>query len=268
MSEPKLASADSPGSVTRILRQAEAALKLRGVDRIGAGAVVFGRPYVSNEGTIEIGKRFRLVSRPAVSHLVAMNGGSIRIGDRVLIECGASISCHLEIRVGDDVRIGSYVVIMDSDIHVVGDRGAHAIPQAVSIGRGVVIEHRVTILRGSRIGDGARVASGSVVSGDVPEGVVVAGVPATPLGTSTGNAEARLNVPELVQRVFGLSRPPGRMDGPDTIPQWDSLGALKLLLAIERNLGASLDDAEMRSVRSLARLEEIVSARLGRVATT
>jgi len=246
-------------SIRGVLERAEAALKLRGVNRVGAGAIVVGMPHIRNQGIIEIGRDFRLVSRPAISHLVVFRGGALRIGDRVKVERGASISAVHDVRIGNDVRMGPSVVIMDSDFHVVGNREAQPAPQPVVIGNGVVIEHRVTILRGSRIGDAARVSSGSVVSGDVAPGTTVAGVPAIPLGSTAANGDGDLGVRGLVQRVFGLPGPPDLSDGPDTISQWDSLGALKLLLAIEQHFGATLGDKEMRSARTIAEIEAIIA---------
>lgn len=48
----------------------------------------------------------------------------------------------------------------------------------VEIGSWVLIGANATVLPGVRIGDGAVVAAGAVVTGDVPPGAVVAGVPA------------------------------------------------------------------------------------------
>jgi acetyltransferase-like isoleucine patch superfamily enzyme/acyl carrier protein len=241
-------------------RQLNAAFRLRAVDRLGVRARVTGRPFIVNQGKIRIGRDFHLVAQPATSHLVAM-GGLLEIGDRVQIACGASITALQRIRIGDDTQIGPYAVIIDSDFHVVGNRSAHATPQPIWIGRNVTIGHRVTILRGATIGNGVRVESGSVVSGNVPDGAVVAGVPAAPVmalrGSATGE-DLRLDVAEVVQRVFGLPVPPLSSDGPDTIPAWDSLGALKLLLAIEQAFDITLGDADLVGAHSVEALAEIV----------
>ncbi|MGB9858398.1 MAG: acyltransferase [Moorellaceae bacterium] len=81
----------------------------------------------------------------------------IVIGENSIIGYNATILCHEflphEYRLGK-VEIGSWVLI-----------GANA-----------------TILPGVRIGDGAIVGAGAVVTRDVPPGAVVAGVPARPIG--------------------------------------------------------------------------------------
>ena len=241
-------------------RQLNAAFRLRAVDRLGVRARVTGRPFVMNQGKIRIGRDFHLVAQPATSHIVAM-GGVIEIGDRVQIGCGAAITSLQRIRIGDDSHIGPYVVILDSDFHIVGDRSAHATPQPVWIGRNVTIGHRVTILRGTTIGNGVRVEAGSVVSGAIADGTVVAGVPAAPVVASRGAAAGQdlgLDVAEVVQRVFGLPVLPKSSDGPDTIAAWDSLGALKLLLAIEQAFDIALDNGDLVCAHSVEALADVV----------
>ena len=124
------------------------------------------------------GDDFRFASRPAPSHLVTLKGATLENGHRVSIAHGAAISAHLAIHIGDDARLGPFVVIMDSDFHVAGDCHALAEPSPVHIGKNVVIGGGVTILRGSVIGDGAQIESGSVVGGNIPAGARVGGFPA------------------------------------------------------------------------------------------
>lgn len=239
------------------------ALWLREATHVGPRAKVAGRPYISNRGRLEIGADFHLQSRPALSHLVATAGGTIRVGDRVHISHGAAISAQSEVSIGDDTQIGSYVVVMDSDFHAIGDRTVMPPPLPVQIGKRVTIGHRVTILRGSNIGDDAHIASGSVVSGHVAAGTSVAGVPARPLTEKNTSAEGEGGVLALAMKVFRLPALPKPGDGPDSIPGWDSLGALKLVLAIEDSFGVTLGEAELKSTRTLADLIAVLERTRG-----
>jgi len=243
------------------LGRAKTALYLRSISKVGADPIVVGRPFVSNGGIIEIGNAFCLSSRPAQSHLVTSGGARIAIGDRVSISYGAAISAWLEVRIGDDTRIGPFSIIMDSDFHIVGDRSAHAEPVPVRIGKRVTIGSRVTILPGSTIGEGARVEGGSVVSGDVPAGAIVGGVPARSLIKEAASpSNGGVDMPELVMRVLGLPAVPKATDGPAEIAQWDSLGALKLLLALEETFDIALGEGDLKSAKSIDRLSQIVAA--------
>ncbi len=240
------------------VRRTKSAFWLRAADRVGKNAYVRGRPYVVNAGTLLIGDDFELGSRPAPSHLVVMPGGRIELGNRVFISYGAAISSQLEVHIGDETQLGPFAVIMDSDFHVAGDRNAIALPAPVRVGRRVVLGSRVTVLRGSTIGDDARVLSGSVVSGNVPAGAVVGGVPAKAAGETIEGEGA--NVAKIVARVLGLADLPGPLLGPAEISAWDSLGSLKILLALEDAFDISISEQELASARSIARLEEIVEA--------
>jgi acyl carrier protein len=193
-----------------------------------------------------------------------MPSGSIQIGHRVFVSYGAAIFSQTDVRIADDTRLGPFAVIMDSDFHVVGNLRAYANARTapVAVGRGVIIGSRVTILRGSDIGDGAVIRSGSVVAGRVAEGAVVGGVPARSI---TETEQDGHDVATVVMRVFGLASLPEIADGPAEIPQWDSLGALNLFVALEESLGIELRCEDVARARSVASLTEVVeSARRSR----
>jgi acetyltransferase-like isoleucine patch superfamily enzyme len=107
-------------------------------------------------------------------------GAVLRLGSGY-INSGLSLSVFCSVSIGHDVAIGENVSIRDADNHRLADREADSAP--VEIGDRVWIGMNATILKGVRIGEGAVVAAGAVVTRDVPAAVLVAGVPARPLRT-------------------------------------------------------------------------------------
>lgn len=111
-------------------------------------------------------------------------GADIYIGEGAELELGggyimnsAYIRCLKRIKIGEGVAIAKDVIILDSDRHDILYDG-YVQTKEISIGNHVWIGARVTILKGVKIGDGAIVAAGSVVSKDVPGKTLVGGVPA------------------------------------------------------------------------------------------
>jgi acetyltransferase-like isoleucine patch superfamily enzyme/acyl carrier protein len=239
---------------------------MRGCDAVGPGAVIQGRPWIDNRGRLTIGAQLRLASVPVQSHLVVAPGATLEIGDDVAIGHGAAVTAHAAIRIGPGARLGPFVSIADTDFHVAGQRDAKPESTPIVIGRGARLGSRVTVLRGSVIGDGARVLAGSVVSGEVPAGATVGGVPARPLGHGPAGPsdDPAWQVPQVVAETLALAAPPAPELGPADLPGWDSLGSLRLLLALEERFGLTLDEAgvaKAQRVADLVRLVEEAQAR-------
>lgn len=111
-------------------------------------------------------------------------GSDIRIFDNgeLIIESGYlngfdQIVCAKKIEIGKDVAIARNVVIRDTDAHSIVD-GKHQKIKPVKIGNHVWIGANATIMKGVEIGDGAIIAAGAVVTKNVPERCLVAGIPA------------------------------------------------------------------------------------------
>jgi maltose O-acetyltransferase len=167
--------------LARRVRPSIAPSWLSACDVVGPDARLLGRPFVRNLGRIEIGSGFVLGSIPVRSHLVTGPEGALRIGERVRIAHGAAISAHAELVIGDDVVIGPFAMLLDSDYHDSILHGSPGAPKPIRIGRGVRIGAGVVVLRGAMIGDGAVIEPNSVVSRYVPGAVRASGVPARPV---------------------------------------------------------------------------------------
>lgn len=88
---------------------------------------------------------------------------------------------HERLEVGRDCMIGPYCYLTDANHGTVADRSVKAQPMSTApliLEDEVWLGARVVVLAGVRIGQGAVVGAGSVVTADVPPGVVAAGVPA------------------------------------------------------------------------------------------
>ena len=105
-------------------------------------------------------------------------GQNITVGNRVFINSGCCFQDQGGIEIGDNVLIGQQVVIATLNHDLMPEKRANMLPAPVRIGNDVWIGAHATILSGVTIGNGAVVAAGAVVTKDVPENTVVAGVPA------------------------------------------------------------------------------------------
>lgn len=109
-------------------------------------------------------------------------GARLEIGDGSGISASV-IYAYESIVIGKRVLIGGGCSIYDNDFHCL-DRKLRSNGNTGVISAPVVIESdvwlgaQVMILKGVRVGKGSVIAARSVVTGDIPEGVIAAGVPA------------------------------------------------------------------------------------------
>lgn len=105
-------------------------------------------------------------------------GKNITVGKNVFINSGCRFQDQGGITIGDGCLIGHNVVMATLNHELEPTRRANLIPCPIVLEENVWIGANATLLPGVKIGAGAVVAAGAVVTKDVPARGVVAGVPA------------------------------------------------------------------------------------------
>ncbi len=162
---------------TKIAISKDAIINIKGVFKLGAKenpkSNLETRLSIEGKGKIEVNGDFLFGA-----------GSDIRVYDNAnLILNGGycngfvQIICTDKVEIGNDVAIARDVIIRDTDSHEIISKN-HRVTAPVVIGNHVWIGTRAIIMKGVRVGDGAVIAAGAVVTKDVPSKTIVAGVPA------------------------------------------------------------------------------------------
>lgn len=151
----------------------------------------FGRVRSRHTDALVLGDRVRVYTWTTFS--VEQDGRLVVGEDAVLV--GAHFMCSSSIEVGPRSVLSHGVVVADADFHPMdplerradceanapeGDR-ARRLPfpsRPVLIGADVRVGIGAVLLKGTRVGDGAVIAAGAVVTGEVPAGWGAVGNPA------------------------------------------------------------------------------------------
>ena len=159
--------------------------------RIGKNAVVENRGHFQFglrglrpskvEGLLQLSENSKLVIDGCESigpgtRLIILEKGVMQF-EGGLINSDSTIVCSKFIKIGSDTVIGCEVEILDSDFHHIDSKN-YEISKPIIIGSHVWVGDRATILKGVTIGSGSVIACGAIVTRDVPENTLVAGVPA------------------------------------------------------------------------------------------
>jgi acetyltransferase-like isoleucine patch superfamily enzyme len=160
---------------------------LRNCERLGARVAVRGRVRVDAAGSIQLGNRVRIHAHLSKTQLSAGPGACLSIGDDTFINHGVALSARQSVTIGRRCQIAPHVTVLDCDYHGVDDRDDGGKRAPVVIEDDVWLGTRAIVLRGVRIGKGAVVAAGAVVTKDVAPATLVAGVPAKAIRTLESN---------------------------------------------------------------------------------
>ncbi|MCH7729975.1 acyltransferase [Patescibacteria group bacterium] len=124
---------------------------------------------------------------------------NIEVGAGTIIGGNVFLDGRASLKIGNHVDIASQVLIYNSE-HDLEKEDFSVIEEPVEIGDYVFIGPRAIILPGVKIGKGAIVAAGAVVTQDVPGFAIVGGVPAKVIGERKNkNPQYRLGRARLFQ---------------------------------------------------------------------
>lgn len=167
--------------VVRLLQLIRAWLRakwtLGGVDRLGRLVVAKGKLQIRQEGYASIGDKVRIWSTISPTQFYVAPNASLTVGNDCFLN-GCLIAAHEAVSIGRSAYIAPKVQIADSYAFGMQDATQDKQTAPITIGDDVWIATRAIILPGVNIGNGAVVGVGAVVSADVPDYAVVAGVPA------------------------------------------------------------------------------------------
>lgn len=128
---------------------------------------------ISSKGKLSVGK---IVKTRSGSKLRVRKSGIMSIGNNTSLNHGCIITCHEQIKIGNDVQFGPNVLVYDHD-HDYRTQDAlknlKFITSPVEIGDNVWIGANVVILRGTKIGDNCVVGAGSVIKGTYSNNSVI-----------------------------------------------------------------------------------------------
>lgn len=117
---------------------------------------------------------------------------SIEIGRNTVVNPGVLLDGRISLKIGDNVDIGEQVSFYCGG-HDVQSPDYRAFMEPTTVGNRACIYARAMIIRGVNIGEGAVIAAGSIVTKDIPEYTIWAGVPAKKIGERTRDLRYELS---------------------------------------------------------------------------
>lgn len=162
---------------------------------VGNNFKVYNRVYLKlyRGGKLKIGDSFTMTSGEAVNPISRNVKACLFINNNAILNIGNNVGmsspciwCNERISIGNNVKCGALVTILDSDCHSLNfvDRQkggtfdvANTKCKPIVIGDDVLIGCNSIILKGVSIGARTIIGAGSVVSCDIPADCIAAGNP-------------------------------------------------------------------------------------------
>lgn len=135
--------------------------------------------HVLPGGKISIGDNSRIEEH---SVIIVEKSGSLNIGENCYLSRNFFLGCSQSVTIGDNVAIGGYVTIIDTNkkfddtSRLIVEQGHVTIPVVIS--DDVWIGGNSTLLAGSRIGRHSIIAANTLVRSKVSSNTLAGGVPA------------------------------------------------------------------------------------------
>jgi acetyltransferase-like isoleucine patch superfamily enzyme len=153
----------------------------RHISKAGKGDVIkYNADFWITDGAyVEIGDNCTILNYAMIA--LTKPHPKLIIGNNVVVGRFSMLTSKNLIQIGNDVLIGSFVQIIDTDHGIAGGkiiREQNAQIGEVIIGNDVWIGAGAKILRDVHIGDGAVIGANAVVTENIPPNAIAAGVPA------------------------------------------------------------------------------------------
>jgi acyl carrier protein/carbonic anhydrase/acetyltransferase-like protein (isoleucine patch superfamily) len=219
---------------------------LAGATRVGADVRVLGWPSIASDGELIVERGVVLVASPSPIELLVASGARLVIGEGSVLESGATLRAQRQVVVGRGVRIGAGCVIDDEG----SDAGG------IEIGDDAWLEDGALVLGGARVAARARMTRGAALDARRAIPIDRAADAADRSPQSADDAHVRQIVARVLPGALGVSS--------DTdlrcIAGWDSLAALRVLIALEKEFRVNLPHDLFATARTLQSVVPLLAA--------
>lgn len=236
-------------ATVRTVDALRARVALAGATRVGADVRVFGWPSVASDGELIVDRGVVLVASPSPVELLVARGARLVIGEGSILESGATVRAQHLVVIGRGVRIGRGCVIDDDG----SDDGG------IDIGDDAWLEDGALVLGAARVAARARVTRRTALEA----GRTIAVERATDTSNRSPGGADDDHVRQIVARVVPAALGVSSDTDLRCIAGWDSLAALRVLIALEKEFRVNLPHDLFATARSLGSVAPLLATRRG-----